>query len=85
MGYLHNENLAVASNRIGGGHAEGLFESWANLYHRFGLAMQAKIVGDDTLAENLWYPGIDAGINGVKFLEKCVESADNGSVWVDYK
>jgi len=84
MGYLHNEDPAVASNRIGAGHAEGLFESWANLYHRFGLAMQAKIVDDDSLAENLWYPGIDAGINGVKFLEKCVESADNGSVWVDY-
>jgi predicted dehydrogenase len=85
MVYLHNEDQAVASNRIGAGHAEGLFESWANLYHRFGLAMQAKIVGDDSLAENLWYPGIDAGINGVKFLEKCVDSADNGSVWVDYK
>jgi len=85
MGYLHNEDPAVASNRIGAGHAEGLFESWANLYHRFCLAMHAKIVGDDSLAKNLWYPGIDAGINGVKFLEKCVESADNGSVWVDYK
>ena len=85
MGYLYNDDPAVAANRIGGGHAEGLFESWANLYHRFGLAMHAKIVGDDSLAEKLWYPGIDAGINGVKFLEKCVESADNGSVWVDYK
>ena len=85
MGYLHNEDAAVASNRIGAGHAEGLFESWANLYHRFGLAMQAKIISDDSLADNLWYPGIDAGINGVKFLEKCVESADNGSIWVDFK
>jgi predicted dehydrogenase len=85
MGYLHNEDPAVAANRIGGGHAEGLFESWANLYHRYGLAIQAKIVGDESLAENLWYPGIDAGISGIKFLEKCVESADNGSVWVDYE
>ena len=84
MGYLHNEDPAVASNRIGGGHAEGLFESWANLYHRYGLAIQAKIIGDDSLAENLWYPGIEAGISGIKFLEKCVESADHGSVWVDY-
>ena len=85
MGYLYNEDPAVASNRIGAGHAEGLFESWANLYHRFGLAMYAKIIADDSIAENLWYPGIDAGINGVKFLEKCVESADNGSIWVDYE
>jgi hypothetical protein len=46
--------------------------------------MQAKIIGDESLANNLWYPGIDAAINGVKFLEKCVESADNGSIWVDF-
>lgn len=85
MGYLHNEDPAVAANRIGGGHAEGLFESWANLYHRYGLAIHAKMVGDESLAEGLWYPGIDAGISGVKFLEKCVESADNGSIWVDYQ
>ena len=85
MGYLHNEDPAVAASRIGGGHAEGLFESWANLYHRYGLAIQAKLVGDESLAENLWYPGIDAGISGVKFLEKCVESADNGSIWVDFQ
>lgn len=85
MDYLYNDDPAVAANRIGSGHAEGLFESWANLYHRYALAMQAKISGDDSLAENLWYPGIDAGINGVKFLEKCVESADNGSIWVDFK
>jgi predicted dehydrogenase len=84
MGYLHNEDPAVSSNRIGAGHAEGLFESWANLYHRFGLAIQAKIVGDDSLAESFWYPGIDSGINGIKFLEKCVESADKGSIWVDF-
>lgn len=85
MDYLYNEDPAVSANRIGAGHAEGLFESWANLYHRFGLVIHAKLVGDDSLAENIWYPGIDAGINGVRFLEKCVESADNGSVWVDYK
>jgi len=85
MGYLHSEDPAVASNRIGAGHAEGLFESWANLYHRFGIAIHAKLVGDDSLADNLWYPGIDAGINGVRFLEKCVESADNGSIWVDFQ
>ena len=85
MNYLYIDDPAVTSNRIGAGHAEGLFESWANLYHRFGLAMHAKIVGEDSLAESLWYPGIDAGINGVRFLEKCVESADGGSIWVDFR
>ncbi len=85
MGYLYNDDPAVASNRIGAGHAEGLFESWANLYHRYGLAIHGKMVGDDSITKDLWYPGIDAGINGVKFLEKCVASADNGSIWIDYE
>lgn len=85
MGYLYNDDPAVSSNRIGAGHAEGLFESWANLYHRYGLAIHGKLVRDDSITKDLWYPGIDAGINGVKFLEKCVESADNGSIWIDYE
>lgn len=85
MDYLYNDDSAVASNRIGAGHAEGLFESWANLYHRFALAIHGKIVNDDSATKDLWYPDIDDGISGVKFLEKCVESADNGSIWVDYQ
>jgi len=85
MDYLYNDDPAVASNRIGAGHAEGLFESWANLYHRFALAIHGKIVNDDSATKDLWYPDIDDGISGVKFLEKCVESADNGSIWVDYQ
>lgn len=85
MGYLYNNDAAVASNRVGGGHAEGFFESWANLYHRFALAMNAMDRGDKETLDNLWFPGIDAGIEGVRLLENCVESADNGCKWVAYK
>ncbi len=84
MGYLYSDDDAVTMDRIGGGHAEGLFEAWANLYRRFALAMKAKDSGDAKTLENLWYPDIEKGLEGVKFLEKCVESADNGSVWVKY-
>lgn len=84
-GYLYKDDPAVAADRIGCGHAEGLFESWANLYHRFALAMVAKDQNDQETFDQLWFPGIDAGIEGVRFLEKCVESADNGCKWVHYK
>ncbi|MCG8569759.1 MAG: Gfo/Idh/MocA family oxidoreductase [Spirochaetes bacterium] len=82
--YLYNADPAVGVNRIGAGHAEGLFESWANLYHRFGLAMDAKNKGDQALLDNFWYPDIHAGIEGVRLIEKCIESADNGCKWVSY-
>ena len=33
---------------------------------------------------DFWYPSVEAGAQGVKWLEKCVESANNNSVWVDF-
>jgi predicted dehydrogenase len=81
MDYLYPE--ALVDDRIGGGHPEGLFEGWSNLYTRFAIAMDAADRGE-TL-ENMWYPDIKAGVEGVRWVENCVRSADNGSVWVDYK
>jgi len=80
--YLYPE--ALAEDRIGAGHPEGLFESWSNLYRRYALAMDAANRGDKAFLEDFWYPDVQAGAEGVKFVEKCVQSADGGSVWVDY-
>lgn len=84
MGYLYSDDPGVCT-RVGGGHAEGFFESWANLYHRFGLAMDAAERGDEQLLASLWYPDVDDGISGVRLLARCVESADNGAVWVKWE
>lgn len=72
---------AREEDRISGGHTEGLFDAWANLYRRFALAMQAAHKGE---VYDFWYPDVHAGAEGVKWVEKCVESAKNGSVWIDY-
>ncbi|MGL6259891.1 Gfo/Idh/MocA family protein [Vibrio sp. WXL210] len=85
MGYLYQDAQGVAANRVGGGHAEGYFESWANLYHRFALAFDAADRDDQAALSEIWFPGIDAGIEGVRLCEKCVESADQGAAWVEYK
>lgn len=85
MDYLYKDAEGVAASHVGGGHAEGYFESWANLYHRFALVFDAVNRDDMETANSIWYPGIDAGIDGVRLCEKCVESADNNSVWVDFK
>ncbi|MEN9893340.1 MAG: hypothetical protein RLY78_3635 [Pseudomonadota bacterium] len=82
MGYLHPE--ALADDRIGGGHPEGLFEAWSNLYLRYAQAMVATDRGDAAALAALHYPGIDAGVEGVRWVEHCVRSADAGAVWVDY-
>ena len=81
MGYLLPD--ALAEDRIGGGHPEGLFEAWANLYRRFAIAMAASI--DGTSAGPVpHYPDINAGLEGVRWVENCVRSADAGGAWVDY-
>ncbi|MFO1138800.1 MAG: Gfo/Idh/MocA family oxidoreductase [Paracoccus sp. (in: a-proteobacteria)] len=82
MGYLHAETLG--DDRISGGHPEGLFEAWANLYYRFALVIEALDDGDPARVSGLRYPGIEAGIEGVRWVENCVRSADQGGVWVDY-
>ncbi len=82
--YLYNEDEAVSCNRLGGGHAVGLFEAWSNLYHRYALAIDAKDRNDNDLLDKLWYPDINSGIDGVHFLEKCVESADRGCQFVKF-
>ncbi|MET0429761.1 MAG: Gfo/Idh/MocA family oxidoreductase [Microvirga sp.] len=80
MGYLAAP--ALAEDRIGGGHPEGLFEAWANLYNRFALAMTGAGAANGA---SLRYPDIAAGVEGVRWVETCVRSADAGGIWVDYR
>lgn len=82
MGYLNAR--ALADDRIGGGHPEGLFEAWSNLYHRFAQAIDATDRGDSAFLQDFWYPDVHAGLMGVRWVEQCVKSADAGAVWVDF-
>jgi len=82
MPYLSGE--ALAYDRIGGGHPEGLFEAWSNLYRRFALAMDASDRGDQAFLKDFWYPDVRAGQLGVNWVEHCVKSADAGSEWVEF-
>jgi predicted dehydrogenase len=80
MAYLHDG--ALLDDRVGAGHAEGLFDAWSNLYYRFALAMDAADRRDTT--QGLRYPDIHAGVEGVRWVERCVRSAEAGGVWIDY-
>jgi predicted dehydrogenase len=72
-----------AMNRIPAGHVEGHFTACGNIYKVFCLALTSKLSGKD--APDLYYPGVDAGVEGNIFVEKCVESTKRGVVWVDFK
>ncbi|RQS65224.1 gfo/Idh/MocA family oxidoreductase [Burkholderia sp. Bp8963] len=83
MGYLHPH--ALRDDRIGAGHPEGLFEAWSNLYSRFALAMDATDRRDTETLKGIRYPDVHAGVEGVRWVENCVRSADEGGVWIDYR
>jgi predicted dehydrogenase len=83
MPYLSDE--ALADDRCRALHNEGLMESWANIYLRIALAIDAKNRGDTQALKSIVYPDIDAGIDGIRWVQNCVKSANAGAVWVDFK
>lgn len=83
MPYLEKESLAV--DRMGALHAEGLGDSWSNIYLWIAEAIDASRRGDEAFLKTHLYPGIRAGTEGVRWLENCVRSADAGAAWVTYE
>ena len=83
MPYL--DESALADERFGALHTEGLAESWANIYLKFAIAISATQRGDSKTLETLIYPDINAGAEGVRWIENCVRSADSGANWVNYE
>ena len=79
-GYFYPEVNAM--NRIPAGHVEGHFTAFANIYKAFCMTLSAKLDGKPS--PGLYFPGVDAGIEGNRFVEKCVESSAKGAAWVKF-
>ncbi len=81
-GYIHP--AAAAYSRIPAGHPEGYFEAFANMYSAFSEALQRKLAGETVNEADFDYPGVDMGVDGVRFITRCVESSKKGSVWIKF-
>lgn len=79
-GYLSASARAVT--RLPGGHPEGYFEAFAVLYREFADALAAwRENSASTLPATL--PGIRAGVRGMQFIARAIESNRVGS-WVKF-
>lgn len=79
-GYLSSDALSVA--RTPSGHPEGYLEAFAVLYREFADALEAWMQGRaNPLPVTL--PGIEAGVRGMKFIDRVIES-DQRKGWVDF-
>ena len=71
--------MRVAVTRLPGGHPEGYLEAFAVLYREFADGFEAWRAGKaDPLPATL--PGIRAGVRGMRFIERAIESNKSGQV-----
>ena len=75
---------AQALNRIPSGHPEGYFEAFANIYATYLTALGKRKAGQELSGDDLDFPGVEDGVRGVRFIERCVESSNKGAIWVEF-
>ncbi|MDO9524732.1 MAG: Gfo/Idh/MocA family oxidoreductase [Gemmobacter sp.] len=72
--------VANAVSRTPGGHPEGYLEGFANIYTGAAAAIRAVQAGQTPDLDAL--PGLDAGLDGMRFITACVDSAAQDAAWV---
>ena len=80
MEYLNNDARVIM--RLPGGHPEGYIEAFAVLYREFADWVTAWKAGDESKAPET-LPGIRAGVRGMRFIERAIESNKSGG-WVEF-
>jgi predicted dehydrogenase len=78
--YLCDESRNAS--RLPAGHPEGFHHAFANIYREFCRHITDKKNGVIKDGTEYFYPKIEDGINGVRFINACVASNKNGNTWV---
>lgn len=81
MGYI--EGRAAILNRVPSGHPEGLMIAFANIYHAVIQAILKKENGEPVTEDELDFPSVSDGVEGVRFIHAVVESSRSNSVWTE--
>jgi len=69
--------------RIPFGHPEGYLEAFGNIYREAFRAIAAEVQGEP-LPEDLDFPTIADGVQGMLFIQTALESARLGARWVKF-
>jgi predicted dehydrogenase len=72
---------AARVSRIPAGHPEGYLEGFATIYAEAARAIHARRSGQ-AVPDDVIYPTIADGVQGVAFIEACVHSSRENSAWV---
>ena len=69
--------------RVPFGHPEGYYIAIANIYRSVINTILKIKNGETPTEEDLDFPDVETGVNGVKFFHAVIESAHNNSKWVE--
>ncbi len=72
---------AARGTRVPAGLPEGYLEGFANLYTDIAEALLALRRGEP-IPESVSFPGLDAGVDGMRFIEAALRSHQSGNQWV---
>ncbi len=75
-GHPYDLPVARAASKLPPGHPEGFIDAMGNLYRGVARAVNGEPVDAGA------YPGIEAGVRGMKFVEAVLKSSRGGNVWV---
>lgn len=71
----------TAACRLPAGHPEAFFEAFANVYTAAYDDMIRDRSGSPETQRETLYPNVRDGVEGVRFIERCVASSQDGSSW----
>jgi predicted dehydrogenase len=74
--------LAGQSTRLPSGHPEGFLEAFANVYTAAYDSMVRRAAGEAFETTETLYPNVDDGVDGMRFIDRCVASDRAGGGWV---
>jgi predicted dehydrogenase len=72
---------AAHATRIPSGHPEGYLEAFAQLYTDLAEQIVARHEKRKPSPDSLLVPGVDDGVEGLRFINAALESSRNGSAW----
>ena len=74
----------IRVSRLPKGHPEGYIEAFANIYTESADAILAYQNGEQA-PDSVTYPNLEDGLEGVVFVDACLQSSKNKGQWISLK
>lgn len=80
LGSMHGSSVRLPS-----GHPEAFFEAFANIYGTTYDAIVKRVAGQKFETKDTVYPNVYDGVEGMLFIQQCVESSKQNGGWLPFK